>query len=83
VVYKHQAPSKGRQRKKKKKNDVPTYLPFFELFLRFSGLILENIFMVFLGSSCRETAKNATKKIDGERRQEKMFFFSTFSAKSF
>jgi hypothetical protein len=29
--------------------------------LRFSGLILENIFMGFLGSSCRETAKNAIK----------------------
>jgi hypothetical protein len=44
--------------------------------LRFSGLILENTFMVFLGSSCRETAKNAIKKIDGKRRQEKSFFFS-------
>jgi hypothetical protein len=30
--------------------------------LIFSGLILENILMVFLGSSCRETAKNAIKK---------------------
>jgi hypothetical protein len=30
--------------------------------LRFSGLILENIFMVFLGSSCRETAKKRDKK---------------------
>jgi hypothetical protein len=44
--------------------------------LRFSGLILENIFMVFLGSSCRETAKNAIKKVDGKRRQE--FFFLNF-----
>jgi hypothetical protein len=51
--------------------------------LRFSGLVLENVFMVFLGSSCRETAKNAIKKIDGKRRQEKCFFFSTFSAKKF
>jgi hypothetical protein len=41
--------------------------------LRFSGLILENISVVFLGSSCRETAKNAIKKLDGEMRQEKAF----------
>jgi hypothetical protein len=53
---------KGRQRKKNPKNDVPTYLPFFDIFLIFSGLVLENIVMVFLGSSCRETAKNAIKK---------------------
>jgi hypothetical protein len=49
----------------KKKSEVPTYLPtFFGDFLRFSGRILENIFVVFLGSSCRETAKK------GKRRQE-------------
>jgi hypothetical protein len=44
---------------------APTYLflRFFEVF----GMILENIFVVFLGSSCRETAKNAIKKIDGKR----------------
>jgi hypothetical protein len=46
--------------------------------LRFSGLILENIFMVFWGSPCRETARNAIKKIEGERRQEKSFFFLQF-----
>jgi hypothetical protein len=44
--------------------------------LRFSGLILENIVMVFLGSSCRETAKNAIKKIRWEKTKGKMFFFS-------
>jgi hypothetical protein len=54
----------------KKKSDVPTYVPaFFEIFLRFLGLILENIFMVFLGSSCRETANSAIKQIDGKRRE--------------
>jgi hypothetical protein len=42
--------------------------------LRFSGLILENIFMVFLGSPCRETAKKRDKKIDGKRRQDKSLF---------
>jgi hypothetical protein len=44
--------------------------------LRFSGLILGNIFMVFLGCSCRETAKNAIKKIRWEKTKGKKFFFS-------
>jgi hypothetical protein len=39
--------------------------------------------MVFLGSSCRETAKNAIKKIDGKRRQEKSFFSQLFRPKVF
>jgi hypothetical protein len=40
--------------------------------------------MVFLGSSCRETAKNAIKKNSmGKDERKKVFFFSTFSAKSF
>jgi hypothetical protein len=47
--------------KKEKKSDAPTYLPFFKVF-EVSGLILESIFMVFLSSSCGETAKNAIKK---------------------
>jgi hypothetical protein len=34
--------------------------------LRFFGLILENILGVFLSSLCRETAKNAIKKIEGK-----------------
>jgi hypothetical protein len=74
--------AKGRQRKKKNRR---TYQPIFlEIFWRFSGLILENIFMVFLGSSCRETAKNAIKKKSmGKYDRKKVFFFSTFSAKSF
>jgi hypothetical protein len=78
------AASKGRGRKRKK-SDVPTLIPtyFFGDFLRFSGLISENIFMVFLGSSCRETAKNAIKKIDGKRRQKKKFFFLNFFGQKF
>jgi hypothetical protein len=44
--------------------------------LRFSGLILENMLMVFLGSSCRETVEKAIKKKDGKTRQEKSFLFS-------
>jgi hypothetical protein len=52
--------------------------------LRFSGLILENIFVVFLGSSCRETAKNAIKKIRWEKTKGKKFFFSQlFRPKAF
>jgi hypothetical protein len=50
------------------------YLPasFFGDFWRFSGLILKNILMVFLGSACRETAqKRGKKEIDGKRRQGK------------
>jgi hypothetical protein len=46
--------------------------------LRFSGPILENIFVVFLGSSCRETAKNAIKKNSMEKRKDerkKVCFF--------
>jgi hypothetical protein len=39
---------------------LPTYF-FLRFFLRFSGLILDSILMVFLSFSCRETAKNATK----------------------
>jgi hypothetical protein len=76
------APYKGRRRGGKK---TPTYLPTY-LFLRFfeiSGLILENIFMVFLGSSCRETAKNAIKKNRWEKDDRKKKKSSTFSAKSF
>jgi hypothetical protein len=76
--------AQGALKKKKEKTGVPTYLPFFLRFLRFSGLILENIFMVFLGSSCRETAKNAIKKNSmGKDERKKVFFSSTFSAKSF
>jgi hypothetical protein len=50
--------------------------------LRFSGLILENMFVVFVGSPCRETAKNAIKqKLKGKDDRKKVFF-STFSAKA-
>jgi hypothetical protein len=39
--------------------------------------------MVFLGSSCRETAKNAIKKPKGKDDRKKVFFFSTFSVNFF
>jgi hypothetical protein len=52
--------SRKGPKKKRKKTGVPTYLPFLRFF-EISRSDLENIFMVFLGSSCRETAKNAIK----------------------
>jgi hypothetical protein len=39
--------------------------------------------MVFLGSSCRETAKNAIKKNRWGRRKEKTFFSQLFRPKVF
>jgi hypothetical protein len=51
--------------------------------LRFSGLILEHIFMVFLGSSCRETAKNAIKNLMGKDDRKKVFFSQLFRPKVF
>jgi hypothetical protein len=44
--------------------------------LRFPGLVLENTFMVFLGSSYRETAKNAIKESRWEKTKGKKFFFA-------
>jgi hypothetical protein len=35
--------------------------------LRFSGLVLEKVFVVFLRWSCRETAKKRDKKIEGNK----------------
>jgi hypothetical protein len=51
--------------------------------LRFSSRILENVFMVFLGFSCRETAKNAIEKNRRGKTTGNVFLFSTFLAKSF
>jgi hypothetical protein len=48
--------------------------------LRFSGLISGSNFVVFLGSSCRETAKNAIKKPMGKDDREKGKKISTFPA---
>jgi hypothetical protein len=40
--------------------------------------------MAFLGSSCRETAKNAIKKIEGKRKKTgKKFLFSQLFRKNF
>ena len=56
---------------------------FFWNCLRFSSRVLENVFMVFLGSSCRETAKNAIEKNRREKTTGNVFLFSTFLAKRF
>jgi hypothetical protein len=69
---------KKKQRRKKKKRRIDTYLvlpTFFEIFLRFSGL--------FLGSSCRETAKKRDKNKSMGKYERKKKNLSTFSAKSF
>jgi hypothetical protein len=43
------------------------------------GLILENTFVVFLGSSCRETAKKRDKKKSmGKDDRKKVFFLMDF-----
>jgi hypothetical protein len=55
---------------KEQKSEVGTMVLFL-------GLILGNVFVVFLSSSCREMAKNAIKKT------WKKFVFSTFLAKGF
>jgi hypothetical protein len=80
-----EARGKGRLKKEGARylSIVPTYLPFFGDFWRFSGLSFENMFMVFWGSSCRKTTKNAIKKIEGEIRQEKSFFSQLFRPKVF
>jgi hypothetical protein len=53
------------------------------MFFRLSGLILENVFVVFLGSSCRETAKNAIKKSMEKDERKKVFFSQLFRPKAF
>jgi hypothetical protein len=73
--------ARGAEEKKVKRR---TSLPFFEIVLRFSGLILDNIFMVLLSSSCRETAKNAIKKDRrGKTTDGRTFFYLLFGQKVF
>jgi hypothetical protein len=66
---------------KKEKSDVPTCLPFLEIFGGFR-YNFRKYFMVFLSSSCRETTKNAIKQNRRENTTRKQFF-STFLAKGF
>jgi hypothetical protein len=62
----------GAPKKKKEKSDVPTYLPSLRFFKIFRS-DFRKYFMVFLGSSCRETAKNAIKEIRREETKGKKF----------
>jgi hypothetical protein len=51
--------------------------------LSFFGLILESIFVVLLGSLCRETAKNAIKKNRWGKTTGKQKKILNFSGRSF
>jgi hypothetical protein len=58
-------------------NRKPPPTCFFGDFLRFSSLILENIFMVFLGSSCMQrNGQKCDKQNRWEKTTGKKFFFS-------
>jgi hypothetical protein len=67
----------GAPKKKRKKTGVPTYLPFLRFFEIFRS-DFRNIVVVFLGSSCRETAKNAIKENRWGKTTGKKFFFLNF-----
>jgi hypothetical protein len=72
-----QGQGQGAPKKKKKKATclpIATYQFFFGVCLDISGLILENIPMLFWGSPCRETAKKSMGKDD----RKKVFFLNFF-----
>jgi hypothetical protein len=57
---------------------VPTYLPFLRFFLRFSGLILENIFYGGFGLLMQRNGQKCDKKNRWEKTTGKKFFFLNF-----
>jgi hypothetical protein len=66
-------------KEKKKRRTTGTYLPtFFDFFFEIFRSDFQNICMVFLGSSFRETAKNAMNKNRWEKTEGKKFFFLNF-----
>jgi hypothetical protein len=73
--------NKGRQRKRKKATYLPTYL--FLRFLRFLGLILENVFYGVFGFLMQRNGQKRDKQNDGKRRQEKSFVFLNFFGQQF
>jgi hypothetical protein len=74
---------KGHLSKKEKKRDRYHGIFFLDC-LRFSGLILENIFIVFLGSSCEKRPKTRfKKKTKGKDDRKKVFFSQLFRPKVF
>jgi hypothetical protein len=74
--------SKGRRRKRKK-NDVPTYLPFLRFFEIFRSDFRKYLYGVFGLLMQRNGQKRDKTKVDGKRRQEKSFFSQLFRPKVF
>jgi hypothetical protein len=74
---------KPRGAEGEKKPDVPTYLSFLSFFAIFRSGFRKYFYGVFGFLMQRNTAKNAIKKIDGKRRQEKSFFPQLFRPKVF
>jgi hypothetical protein len=75
ILYRYRQRIELSKRHLKKKNEVGAMVLFGSDFRKYFG--------VFLGSSCRETAKNAIKKIEGKRRQEKKSLSQLFRPKVF
>jgi hypothetical protein len=75
-------PKKQGAPKKKKKADVGTMVPFLRFFAIFRSDFRKYFYGVF-GLLMQRNGQKRDKKVDGKRRQEKDFFSSTFSAKSF
>jgi hypothetical protein len=72
-----------KKKEEEKKSDVPTYLPFFEVFEIFRSDFRKYVCSVFGLLVQRNGQKRDKTKTDGKRRQEKRVFFSNFSAKGF
>jgi hypothetical protein len=66
--------SRGDEENQKKRGRY--HVTFFEILLRFSGLIKNKL-------GCREAAKNTIKKTKGKDDSKKVVFPSTFLAKGF
>jgi hypothetical protein len=73
---------KGRSRKKKK-SDVPTYLPFLRFFEIFRSDFRKYFYGVFGLLMQRNGQKRDKKNSMGKDERKKVFFFSTFSGQKF
>ena len=69
--------------KKRKKSDVPTYLPFLRFFELLRSDLRKYFYGVFGLLMQRNGQKRDKKKIDGKRRQENFFFSQLFRPKAF
>jgi hypothetical protein len=74
----------GAPKKKKQKNDVPTYLPFLRFFEIFRSDFRKHFYGGFGFLMQRNGQKRDLKKsmVDGKRRKEKKKKISTFPARS-